>query len=335
MEKKILFSGIKPSGDLTLGNYIGAINSWKNMMEEYECIFAIMNLHAITVPQDSELLKERTLDLLATYIAAGIDPEKCTLFVQSQVPEHVELAWLLTCNSYMGELNRMTQYKDKALMAEKNDEPIGAGLFAYPLLMASDILLYNTEVVPVGQDQKQHVELTRDIATRFNNRFGDTFKVPEPFMPKTGAKVMDLLEPTKKMSKSDQSKSKSENSYILLSDTEEVVTKKIKKAVTDNLGTVAYTDEQPGVKNLLEIYCSLTKKSIDEAVEYFSGKNYGFFKGEVAKAINETLKPIQEEKARLLNNKQYLEEIYSKGAKKASEIATPMLRDVKDKMGIL
>ncbi len=333
MDKKVLFSGIKPSGDLTIGNYIGAINSWKKMTEDYNCYFSIVNLHAITVKQDPALLYDRTLNLLATYIASGLDPDKCTLFVQSQVPAHSELGWLLTCNSYMGELNRMTQYKDKVDKLEGKN--IGAGLFSYPILMAGDILLYDTEVVPVGIDQKQHVELTRDIATRFNNAYGETFKIPEPVIPKTGAKIMDLTDPTKKMSKSDQGGSISQNSYILLDDAPEVVVKKLKKAVTDNLGNVAYNDEQHGVKNLLNIYASLTNTSIEDSVKHFEGANYGKFKGEVAEAINETLRPIQAEKSRLLDDKSYLANIYNAGSQKANEKANIKLQEVKSKIGLI
>ncbi len=334
MGKKNLLSGIKPTGDLTLGNYIGAINSWQKMIDEYNCFFPVVNLHAITVKQDPEMLRQRTLDVLATYIASGIDPDTCTLFIQSRVPEHSELSWLLTCNTYMGELNRMTQYKDKVANASKNQN-IGVGLFTYPVLMAADILLYNTEVVPVGVDQKQHVEIARDIATRFNNAYGDTFKIPEPVISKTGAKIMDLTQPDKKMSKSDQGADASPNGYILVADKPEIITKKIKKAVTDTIGIVQYNDEQLGVKNLLNIYTTLTNTSIDDAVKHFEGANYGKFKGEVTEAIIETLKPVQAKREDLLNNTDYLESIYKKGEVKAREVAGNVLADVKNKIGII
>ncbi len=334
MGKKNLLSGIKPTGDLTLGNYIGAINSWQKMIDEYNCFFPVVNLHAITVKQDPEMLRQRTLDVLATYIASGINPDTCNLFIQSRVPEHSELAWLLTCNTYMGELNRMTQYKDKVANAPKNQN-IGVGLFTYPVLMAADILLYNTEIVPVGVDQKQHVEIARDIAIRFNNAYGETFKIPEPVISKTGAKIMDLTHPERKMSKSDQSADASPNGYILIADTPEIITKKIKKAVTDTVGIVQYNDEQLGVKNLLNIYTTLTNTSVEEAVAHFEGANYGKFKGEVAEAIIETLKPVQAKRIDLLNNVDYLESIYTKGEVKAREVAGAVLADVKNKIGII
>ncbi|MFV0440951.1 MAG: tryptophan--tRNA ligase [Lachnospirales bacterium] len=334
MEKKNLLSGIKPTGDLTLGNYIGAINSWQKMIDEYNCFFPVVNLHAITERQDSENLRNRTLDVLATYIASGIDPEKCTLFIQSRVPQHTELSWLLTCNSYMGELNRMTQYKDKVAKISKNQN-IGVGVFSYPILMAADILLYDTNVVPVGVDQKQHVELARDIAIRFNNHYGDTFVVPEPIISKTGAKIMDLSNPTKKMSKSDQDASVSKNSYILVIDEPDTIVKKIKKAVTDTMGVVAYNDEQLGVKNLLNIYTSLTNTSIENALAHFEGANYGTFKKEVAEAIVETLRPVQEKRIELLNNPDYLEKIYKIGEEKAIIKGTEVVDKVKNKIGII
>ncbi len=334
MEKKNLLSGIKPTGDLTLGNYIGAINSWQNMIKEYNCFFPVVNLHAITERQDPEDLRKRTLDVLATYIASGIDPDTCTLFIQSRVPQHSELSWLLTCNTYMGELSRMTQYKDKSQKADKNGN-IGAGLFSYPILMAADILLYDVEVVPVGVDQKQHVELARDIAIRFNNHYGETFVVPQPVISKTGAKIMDLTDPTKKMSKSDQDASSSVNGYIRIIDEPDIITKKIKKAVTDDKGIVQYNDEQLGVKNLLHIYTSLTNTSIEDAVKHFEAANYGKFKGEVAEAIIETLKPVQAKRLDLLNNPEYLEAIYKKGELKAMETASAVLDRTKKKIGML
>ena len=245
-KKKIIFSGIQPSGNLTLGNYLGALKNWVKLQNEYDCFFCVVDLHAITVKQVPTDLRKRTLEVLAIYIACGIDPNKNTLFIQSHVPAHSEGAWLLTCNTYMGELSRMTQFKDKS---KKHGDSIPAGLFTYPVLMAADILLYNTDLVPVGIDQKQHLELARDLATRFNNAYSPTFKVPDPYIPPVGAKVMSLQDPTKKMSKSDDNP----NSYILIMDPPEVIRKKISRAVTDSIGVINYTDEQPGVKNLLDI----------------------------------------------------------------------------------
>ncbi len=336
MDKKTVFSGIKPSGEPTLGNYLGSIKNWVGMQDEFNCLFSIVNLHAITVRQDSKELYDRSYEILATYIAAGIDIEKAIVFFQSQVPAHAELSWLLTCNSYMGELSRMTQYKDKTSKI-KNEDSIGFGLFSYPVLMAADILLYNAEAVPVGIDQKQHVELTRDIATRFNNAYGETFVIPEAVVPKTGAKIMDLQDPTKKMSKSDQSndRSASANGFILLSDSDDVIRNKIKKAVTDDVGIVQYTDEQPGVKNLLNIYCSIKGVTTEEAVEVFKDYRYGDFKKAIAEVVVEEIGPIRDRKNELLANKEELDRICAVGAKRASEIANKTLAEVKVKMGIL
>ncbi|MDU7886836.1 MAG: tryptophan--tRNA ligase, partial [Clostridium perfringens] len=249
-KKKIIFSGIKPSGDLTLGNYLGAIKNWTKLQEEYDCYFCVVDLHAITVKQLPADLRRRTLEVLAIYIASGINPEENTLFIQSHVPAHSEASWLLTCNSYMGELSRMTQYKDKS---KKMGDSIGAGLFNYPVLMAADILLYNADLVPVGKDQMQHLELARDIGTRFNNSYSKTFTIPEGYVPKEGAKIMDLQDPSKKMSKSDANP----NGFILIMDEPNVIRKKISRAVTDSIGVVNYTDEQPGVKNLINILCAI------------------------------------------------------------------------------
>ncbi len=336
MDKKTVLSGIKPSGELTLGNYLGAIKNWIGLQDEFNCFFSIVNLHAITVKQDSEMLYNRTYEILATYIACGLDVEKSTIFVQSQVPAHAELAWLLICNSYMGELSRMTQFKDKTAKIKSQDS-IGFGLFTYPVLMASDILLYNADRIPVGVDQKQHVELTRDIANRFNNAFGDIFTVPEPFIPKTGAKIMDLQDPTKKMSKSDQSgdRSASANGFILLSDSDETIRKKIKKAVTDDIGKVQYCDEQPGVKNLLNIYCSIKGVTPEEAVEVFKDYRYGDFKKAIAEVVVEEIGPIRDKTLALLENKEELNRICEIGAKRAEERASKTLAEVKAKMGIL
>ncbi|KEI07685.1 tryptophanyl-tRNA synthetase [Clostridium sp. K25] len=327
-QKKVIFSGIQPSGDLTLGNYLGALKNWVKLQDEYDCYYCIVDMHAITVKQQPKDLRRRTLELLSIYVAAGIDPEKNTIFIQSHVPAHAEAAWILNCNSYMGELSRMTQYKDKS---QKYGNNIGVGLFTYPVLMAADILLYQTDLVPVGKDQKQHLELTRDIAERFNGAYSPTFKVPEPYIPEAGAKIMDLQEPTKKMSKS----SDNPNSFILIMDPPEVIRKKISRAVTDSLGVVKYSDEQPGVKNLMTILSVIKGKSVEEIEEDYKGQGYAQFKKDVAEAIVEELTPIQEKVKELVSNKEYLEGIYKKGAEKANYVATKTLRKMQKKTGFI
>ncbi|MDU5106368.1 tryptophan--tRNA ligase [Clostridium sp.] len=327
-KKKVIFSGIQPSGQLTLGNYLGAIKNWVKLQDEFDCYFCVVDLHAITVRQEPKDLRKRTLEVLAIYIAAGIDPKKNTLFIQSHVPAHSEAAWLLTCNTYMGELGRMTQYKDKS---QKYGDSIGAGLFTYPVLMAADILLYNADLVPVGQDQKQHLELARDIANRFNNVYSPTFKIPDPYIPKIGAKVMSLQEPTKKMSKSDDNP----NAYILIMDPPEVIRKKVARAVTDSIGVVNYTDEQPGVKNLLDILIAIKKTNAEELVEYYKGKGYADLKKDVADAIVSELEPIQNKVNEILKDKKALEEIYKLGAEKASYVSMKTLRKIQKKIGFI
>lgn len=299
-EKKVILSGAQPSGKMTLGNYLGAIKNWTELQDNYDCYYSIVDLHAITVPQDPKVLRANTIELLAQYIACGLDPEKNTIFIQSHVKEHVELMWVLNTMTYMGELSRMTQFKDKSQKSEAN---LNAGLFTYPVLMAADILLYQTDLVPVGDDQKQHLELARDLANRFNNRFSPTFVVPEGYYPKGGARVMSLQEPTKKMSKSDLN----ENAFILLADDSDSIKRKIKRSVTDSLGVVKYNDEQPGIKNLIDIYSNLSKKSVEEIVNMYEGKGYGIFKEDVAEVVSEALRPIREKYVDLLNNKDYLE----------------------------
>ena len=326
--KKVIFSGIKPSGDLTLGNYLGAIKNWVALQDEYDCYYCVVDLHAITVRQEPKDLRKRTLEILAIYIASGIDPDKNTLFIQSHVPAHCEASWLLTCNSYMGELSRMTQYKDKS---QKMGESIGAGLFNYPVLMAADILLYNSNLVPVGKDQLQHLELARDIATRFNNTYSPTFVIPEGYVPKAGAKIMDLQDPTKKMSKSEENP----NSYILIMDPPEVIRKKISRAVTDSLGVVNYSDDQPGVKNLINIISAIKNISPEEIVERYKGKGYADLKKDVADIIIEELSPVQDKIKELLSNKKYLEEIYKNGAMKANYTANKVLRKMQKKIGLI
>lgn len=328
MDKKIIFSGMQPSGKLTLGNYLGAMKNWVKLQDEYNCHYCVVDLHAITVPQVPKDLRHTTLEVLAQYIASGIDPEKSTLFIQSHVSEHAELAWVLNSMTYMGELNRMTQFKEKS---RKNAENLNSGLYTYPVLMASDILLYSTDLVPVGEDQRQHLELARDLAQRFNSRYSDTFTVPEGFIPKEGARIMSLQEPSCKMSKSDENA----NSYISMLETPELILSKIKKSVTDSLGTVAYNDEQPGLKNLINIYSSFTDKSPDEIVELYEGKGYGDFKKDTAEVISEGLRPVREKYDYLMKNKDYLEEIYSGGAKKAKLKAMKTLDKVYKKVGFV
>ena len=327
-QKKVIFSGIQPSGQLTLGNYLGAIKNWVALQDEFDCYFCVVDLHAITVKQEPKDLRQRTLEVLAIYIAAGIVPEKNTLFIQSHVPAHSECAWLLTCNTYMGELSRMTQYKDKS---QRYGDSIGAGLFTYPVLMAADILLYNTDLVPVGQDQKQHLEIARDIANRFNNTYSPTFKIPDPNIPKVGAKVMSLQEPTKKMSKSDDNP----NAYILIMDPPEVIRKKISRAVTDSLGVINYSDEQPGVKNLLDLLIAINGSTAEELVEYYKDKGYADLKKDVADAIVNELEPIQNKVKDILKDKKALEDIYKLGAEKANYVSMKTLRKMQKKIGFI
>lgn len=329
MEKKVILSGIQATGDLHLGHYIGVLKRFNQMQEDYNCYYMIANLHALTVRRDPKELKENAYKLLASYIAAGLDPDKSTIFLQSQVHEHAELAWVLDCYTYMGELSRMTQFKDKSA---KHADNINAGLFTYPSLMAGDILLYQADLVPTGEDQKQHVELTRDLAERFNKLYGDTFKVPEPYIEKVGARIMGLQDPTSKMSKS----STLPNDTILLIDTPEEIMKKVKKSVTDSEGIVKFDEKnKPGISNLMEIYGIITNKSMEEIENEFAGQGYGTFKVAVAEAIIKELEPFRNKYNELMANPELLEEIYNKGAKKASEVASKTLKDVYDKIGII
>ncbi|MEG0297592.1 MAG: tryptophan--tRNA ligase [Clostridium sp.] len=326
--KKVIFSGMQPSGELTLGNYLGALKNWVKLQDEYDCYFCVVDLHAITVKQTPADLRRRTLELLAIYISAGIDPQKNTLFIQSHVPAHTECAWLLTCNTYMGELSRMTQFKDKS---QRYGESISAGLLSYPALMAADILLYNTDLVPVGKDQTQHLELTRDLANRFNHLYSPTFKIPEGYIPKAGAKVMSLQEPTKKMSKSDDNP----NGYILIMDKPEVIRKKIARAVTDSIAVINYTEEQPGIKNLIDIAAAIKGVQPEEFAKEYADKGYADLKHDVAEIIIEELSPIQERVENLLKNKKELEAIYQEGAQKANYAATKILRKMQKKIGLI
>jgi len=324
--KKRIFSGAQPTGNLHLGNYLGALKNWVNLQENYESFFCIVNLHAITMPQSPEVLRQKTLDLARIYLASGVDPQVSTIFVQSDVTEHAELAWVLSCIARMGELERMTQFKDKG---KGNSERAGVGLFTYPILMASDILLYQTHLVPVGQDQKQHLELARDLAERFNRDFGETFVVPEPYIPPVGARIQSLQDPEKKMSKSDENAA----GAIFLLDDADTITKKIKRAVTDSGTTIEMDDTRPAISNLLTIYHLMTDKSIEDATAHFEGKGYGHFKTELAEAVVEFLKPFQE---RVKNyDDATLNEILKKGAEKARLIARETLKEVYAKMGIV
>ena len=329
MGKKIILSGIQSTGKLTLGNYLGAINNWVHMQEEYDCYYMIANLHTLTVRNDPEELRNNTLKILATYIAAGLDPEKNTLFIQSQVKEHAELGWILDCYTYMGELSRMTQFKDKAA---KHADNINAGLFTYPALMAADILLYQADLVPVGEDQRQHLEITRDLAERFNKLYGKTFVVPEAYVRKESARIMGLQDPESKMSKS----ATNPNDVIFIEDEPEVIMKKFKKAVTDSENRIKFDPEKkPGVSNLMQIYSAITDKNMQEIEEEFEGKGYGDFKVAVANSVIDNLKPVQEKYKEILQNKDYLKEIYTKGAESARKLASKTLEDVKNKIGIL
>lgn len=328
-EKKIILSGIQPSGALTLGSYLGAIKNWVELSETYDCYYMMADLHAITVRQDPAGLRRTTLDQIAQYIACGLDPEKNVIFIQSQVAAHAELAWVLSCYTMFGELSRMTQFKDKS---KKHPENINAGLFTYPALMAADILLYQADLVPVGEDQKQHLELTRDVATRFNGIYGDVFKVPDPFIPKVGARVMSLQEPTSKMSKSEIDS----GGCICLMDKPEDIMRAFKRAVTDSETEVRYDiKKKPGVSNLLQIYAVATGKTIPEAEKEFAGQGYGVFKQAVGEAVVELLRPIREEAARLTADKAYIEKIYTEGAGKAAYTANKTLRKVYKKVGFV
>ncbi|MDN4627318.1 tryptophan--tRNA ligase [Erwinia sp. PsM31] len=329
--KPIVFSGAQPSGELTIGNYMGALRQWVSMQDDYNCIYCIVDLHAITVRQDPAALRKATLDTLALYLACGIDPQKSTIFVQSHVPEHTQLSWILNCYTYFGELSRMTQFKDKSARYEEN---INAGLFDYPVLMAADILLYQTTQVPVGEDQKQHLELSRDVAARFNALYGDVFKVPEPFIPKSGARVMSLLEPTKKMSKSDDNRN---NVIGLLEDPKSVV-KKIKRAMTDGdePPVVRYdVKNKAGVSNLLDILSGVTGTSIPDLEKQFEGQMYGHLKGAVADTVSGMLSELQERYHRYRNDEAFLEQVMRDGAVKARAQAQETLKKVYEAVGFV
>lgn len=327
MDRKIVYSGIQPSGALTIGNYLGALRNFPALQEAYQCIYCVVDMHAITVAQQPAQLRKRTLDLIALYMACGVDPENAILYVQSHVPEHVELAWVLNTITSVGQLNRMTQFKDKS----QKQKEIYAGLLNYPVLMAADILLYQTELVPVGEDQRQHIELTRDIAERFNTRYSPTFKIPEIMAPKVGARIMSLQNPKAKMSKSDAD----ENAYILILDEPDAIRRKIKRAVTDSEGKVVYSDSQPGVKNLLDIYASFRGISPEAAEREFASSGYGALKEGVAEAVVEGLEPVQTRYKEIREDKALLESVCKEGAQRASYLAQKTLRKVYRKVGFV
>ncbi|WP_270181630.1 tryptophan--tRNA ligase [Alkalihalobacillus sp. CinArs1] len=322
----VIFSGIQPSGTLTIGNYLGAMKHFTELQEDNECYFCVVNQHAITVPQEKKALKTNTKSLAALYLASGIDPEKSTLFIQSEVPAHAQLGWMLQCVSYIGELERMTQFKDKS----SGKDAVSAGLLTYPPLMAADILLYGTEIVPVGDDQKQHIELTRNLAERFNRKYNDIFAMPEPRIPKVGARIMSLQDPTRKMSKSDENK----NAFISMLDEPNTIIKKIKRAVTDSDGVVRFDKEnKPAISNLLTIYSLCSGKSIEEIETMYEGKGYGDFKAELGEVVAETLRPIQERYNDLINSEE-LDNILDLGAEKANRKANKMLAKAERAMGL-
>ncbi|WAA11293.1 tryptophan--tRNA ligase [Fervidibacillus albus] len=323
---KTIFSGIQPSGTLTIGNYVGALKQFVELQHDYQCYFCIVDQHAITVPQDPQTLRKNIRSLAALYLAVGIDPEKATLFIQSEVPAHAQAAWMLQCISYIGELERMTQFKEKSA----GKEAVSAGLLTYPPLMAADILIYQTDLVPVGEDQKQHLELTRNLAERFNKKFREIFTVPEIQVPKVGARIMSLQDPKKKMSKSDPN----QKGYISLLDEPKQIEKKIKSAVTDSEGVVKYDKEnKPGISNLMSIYSTFSKRSISEIEEMYEGKGYGQFKADLAEIVIQELQPIQEKYKQLIESPE-LDRILDEGAEKANRIASKMVKKMERAMGL-
>lgn len=327
-KKKTIFSGIQPSGIPTLGNYLGALRGWSSLQDEYNCIYSVVDMHAVTVKQDPPTLRRHTFELLSLLLACGIDPEKSILFIQSHVPEHAQLAWILNCNTQFGLLSRMTQFKEKSITHADN---INAGLFTYPSLMAADILLYQTDLVPVGADQKQHLELSRDVAQRFNSTYGDTFVIPEPLIPKVGARIMSLQDPTKKMSKSDENV----NGFISMLDRPDDIIRKFKRAVTDSEAKVCYREGKDGINNLMSIYNAATDKSFEEIEKEFDGKGYGDFKTAVGEAVVEVLRPVQTKYDEYINNKDYLAKVYTESAEKARHIARRTVSKVYKKVGFV
>ena len=326
--KKKVLSCIQPSGMLTLGNYLGALKNWVAMQEEFDCTYAVADLHAITVRQEPAKLRSQIYSTYALLLALGIDPEKHTVFIQSHVPEHSALSWLLSCNTQFGEMARMTQFKDKSA---KHHENVNVGLFSYPVLMAADILLYKPDLVPVGHDQKQHLEIARDIAIRFNNKYGDVFTVPEPYIPKIGARVMSLQDPTKKMSKSDDNL----NAWVAILDDRDTIIRKFKRAVTDSEAVVRMADEKPGISNLITIYSAVTGKTTQEVEKEFDGKGYGDFKLAVGEAVADTLNPIKERYDEIIKDKKALEQLYKEGANKAERVARKTYFKAMKKVGFV
>lgn len=326
--KKIIFSAIQPTGTFTLGNYLGAVRNWSPLQDEYNCIYAIADLHAITVKQEPKLLRQHSLEAYALLLACGINPEKSVFFIQSHVRTHTELAWALACSTQFGELSRMTQFKDKSA---KHADDVNSGLFTYPVLMAADILAYKSDLVPVGQDQKQHLELARNVAQRFNSRYGDTLVVPEPYIPKTGAKIMSLQDPTKKMSKSDENP----NACILILDDKDTIIRKFKRAVTDSESEVCYREDKAGINNLMAIYSSITGKSFDEITSEFTGKGYGDFKIAVGETVADALAPVRDNFNKYISDKAYLKECYTKGAEMALKISSRNVSKVYHKIGFV
>ena len=327
-DKKLIFSGIQPTGTFTLGNYLGAVRNWGPLQDEYNCIYCVVDMHAITVRQEPAKLRQNTLNSYALLMACGIDVEKSILFIQSHVKTHAELNWILCCNTQFGELSRMTQFKDKS---KRHPDDINAGLFTYPSLMAADILAYNADLVPVGVDQKQHLELARNIAQRFNQRYGDFFTVPEPYIAEVGAKIMSLQEPTKKMSKSDDNP----NAVILILDDKDTIIRKFKRAVTDSESEIVYREGKDGINNLMTIYSTVTGKSFSEIESEFEGKGYGDFKLAVGEAVADHLEPVRTEFARLIQDKAYLKECYTAGAEKALRYSQRTLSKVYRKVGFV
>lgn len=326
-EKKILYSGMQATGTLTLGNYLGALKNWVNLCDEYECFYGVMDLHSLTVRQNPTEFRQNARKLYALYVAAGLDPEKNCIYYQSHVPAHAQLGWVLDCFTYMGELNRMTQFKDKAA---KHADNINAGLYTYPVLMAADILLYQADVVPVGIDQKQHLEITRDIAERFNNLYGEVFTVPEAYFGKNSAKVMSLQDPTRKMSKSDENV----NATIMLLDDKDTIIRKFKRAVTDSEAEVRYGEDKPGISNLMDIYGCVTGKTNNEITAEFAGKGYGDFKLAVGETVADELAPLQKRYEELLKDKAYIENCIKENDAKAAYFANKTLRKVHKKIGL-
>ncbi|MDR5658704.1 tryptophan--tRNA ligase [Serpentinicella sp. ANB-PHB4] len=327
-KQKVIFSGAQPTGSLTLGNYIGAIQNWKALEDQYECYYSIVDLHSLTIRHDPKAFRKSNLSFLAQFLASGLNPKKNVIFFQSHVPQHAELGWILNCNAYLGELNRMTQFKEKS---ETHKDNINAGLFTYPVLQAADILLYKTNLVPVGEDQKQHLELSRDIAIRFNNTYGKVFEVPEIHMTKVGGRIMSLQDPTKKMSKSDEDA----NGTIFLLDDDKVIIKKLKRAVTDSENKVNFRDEQPGIKNLMTIHSKLSGMSMEQIENEYEGKGYGAFKNDIGEMIVEYIQPFKEKYNEYMTNEDYLEAIYKQGAERAREKAEATMKVVRKKLGLV